>query len=60
MMISNSLKQGSTLSASLSKGFPEHPADTQNQTLVFGVSSMFSVPIDHCSFLKGNDKSTRG
>jgi hypothetical protein len=22
---------------------------------VFGVSSMFSVPIDHCSFLKGNE-----
>ena len=36
--------------------FPVATENKQDASLLFGVSSMFSVPIDNCSFLKGKDK----
>lgn len=63
-MISNSKKSTETSSpvvgvsstgvAPLS--FPMAAENKQDATSLFGVSSMFSVPIDHCSFLKGKEK----
>jgi hypothetical protein len=41
-------------------GFIQFPMaaseNKQDATSLFGVSSMFSVPIDNCSFLKGKSK----
>ena len=35
--------------------FPVATENKQDASSLFGVSSMFSVPIDNCSFLKGKD-----
>jgi hypothetical protein len=61
-MISNSKKRteasspvvGGNSNSVLS--FPLATENKQDGSSLFGVSSMFSVPIDHCSFLKGKDE----
>jgi hypothetical protein len=62
-MISNSKKSteasspvvgGNSSSASV-LSFPLATENKQDASSLFGVSSMFSVPIDNCSFLKGKE-----
>jgi hypothetical protein len=60
-MISNSKKSTEASSpvvggTSNSASFPLATENKQDAGSLFGFSSMFSVPIDNCSFLKGKDE----